>query len=90
MKDLTRVRSQSHGIFQTEESSYREQLLETAQLSIRADIVQNIRLRDTEMGKQQVYCVLVLAGAIVLAAFLMSPFAEWMVDFMFWLLSLLG
>ncbi|RKU41339.1 hypothetical protein DL546_004359 [Coniochaeta pulveracea] len=73
-----------------EGSGYRDQLLQTAQLSIKADIVQKIRLRDSETSEQQVYCILVLAGAIVLAAFLMSPFAEWMADFMFWLLSLLG
>lgn len=92
VRELSRVRSCSQwdDNSHAEGSGYRDQLLQTAQLSIKADIVQKIRLRDSETSEQQVYCILVLAGAIVLAAFLMSPFAEWMADFMFWLLSLLG
>lgn len=68
-----------------DQAKFREQLLKAAQLNLKADIVQTINQRDADTREQQVYCVLVLAGAVVIAAFLLSPFAGWVVDCLYWL-----
>lgn len=90
IKDLSSTQSIQNHVSEAEQAQYRDELLRTAQLSIKADIVQSIKTRDADNREQQVYCVLVLAAALVVAAFLMSPFAEWIVDCLFWVLNLLG
>ncbi|KAB5576040.1 hypothetical protein GE09DRAFT_1184894 [Coniochaeta sp. 2T2.1] len=62
-----------------DQARFRDQLLKATQLSLKADLVQTLADRDAETREQQFYCVVVAAVAVVVAAFLVSPFAGWVV-----------
>ncbi|KAB5550890.1 hypothetical protein GE09DRAFT_1239892 [Coniochaeta sp. 2T2.1] len=62
-----------------DQAKFRDQLLKATQLSLKADLVQTLADRDAETREQQFYCVVVAAVAVVVAAFLVSPFAGWVV-----------
>jgi len=65
-----------------DQARFRDQLLKATQLALKADLVQTMKERDSETRRAQVCCVVVVAVAVVLAAFLVSPFAgsvaEWL------------
>lgn len=63
-----------------DQAKFRDQLLKATQLSLKADLIQTLKERDSESREQQAYCVVVLAVAVVAAAFLVSPFASWVVE----------
>jgi hypothetical protein len=69
------------------QARFRDQLLKATQLSLEADLVQTLKERDSETREQQVCCVVVLAVAVVVAAFLVSPFAGWVVEWLDWFTS---
>ena len=58
-----------------DQARFRDQLLRATQLSLKADLVRTLEARDSEERRQRLYCVVVLAVAVVAAAFLVSPFA---------------
>jgi hypothetical protein len=70
-----------------DQARFRDQLLKTTQLSLKADLIQTLKERDSETREQQVYCVIVLAVAVVAAAFLVSPFAAWVVGGLEWVVD---
>jgi hypothetical protein len=67
-----------------DQARFRDQLLKATQLSLKADLVQTLKERDSEARQMQVYCVVVLAVAVVLAAFMVSPFAGPVAEWLEW------
>ncbi|OIW29440.1 hypothetical protein CONLIGDRAFT_643540 [Coniochaeta ligniaria NRRL 30616] len=73
-----------------DQARFRDQLLKATQLSLKADLIRTLKERDSETRQQQVYCVVVLAVAVVAAAFLVSPFAARVVEGLEWVGDRLG
>lgn len=67
-----------------DQARFRDQLLRATQLSLKADLVQTLAERDSETRRAQVRCVAVLAVAVVLAAFMVSPFAGRVAEWLEW------
>jgi hypothetical protein len=63
-----------------EQAKFRDQLLRATQLSLKADMVQTLAERDSESRWLLFLGVVVAALAVVMAAFLVSPFAGWLVE----------
>lgn len=73
-----------------DQARFRDQLLRATQLSLKADLVRTLERRDSRSRELQAWCVVVLAVAGVLAAFLLSPFAAWVVGGLEWVVDRAG
>jgi hypothetical protein len=69
-----------------DQARFRGQLLKATQLSLKADLIRTLEERDSEARQVQMYCVFMLAVAVVLAAFMVSPFAGRVLEWLDWAL----
>lgn len=67
-----------------DQARFRDQLLKATQLSLKADLVQTLKERHSETRQTQMRCAVLLAVAVVLAAFMVSPFAGRAVEWLEW------
>lgn len=58
---------------------FRNEVIHTTQINLKVHLVQALEKRDEKNRKNRLLCQILFAVAIVLAAFLVSPFAPWLV-----------